>query len=271
MDKDEERDWSSELGGSGESSGESEEEDDEQEGHWESKGQIPKSKESFIVETAESVHADESVHAEKMHAEKEVPKSTSDSNINKEKEFFSSQNKASGSRSGQNTQIGNDTDSRTIGLEEDKMSPIGRRAQLNDVENNQNRPVKEINLDSSPSIGNLSSKMKVLLSRQVPIAEKLEMLEKDLSNTQRKARVNVGRVYQPEIMERRVTRSQSKMGRKKATVREDLLGEKSDSSVSIEILHRLDEIGEKCGIITGEAKDKAAKSKTGRGEINGKS
>ncbi|KAI3507684.1 hypothetical protein L1887_22674 [Cichorium endivia] len=68
--------------------------------------------------------------------------------------------------------------------------------------------------------GELSDKLKKLLSRKTPIEEKLEMMGRDLTETQRKIRVKEGRVNIASTMERRITRSQSKKAGRKSKTKE---------------------------------------------------
>ncbi|KAI3701010.1 hypothetical protein L2E82_45652 [Cichorium intybus] len=99
----------------------------------------------------------------------------------------------------------------------------------------------------------LSDKMKLLLSRETPLKEKLERIAKK-ENTQNKCQSNSNKEIKSDrkipIMERRITRSQSTRGRK-TEIRQAWF-EKETSSVessfeNVGITNRIDEIGSLCG------------------------
>ncbi|KAI3780023.1 hypothetical protein L2E82_09863 [Cichorium intybus] len=152
------------------------------------------------------------------------------------------------------------------------------------AENNETEPNKTIGLNKIPSIekesqprcdtdgggekdpdglesvvlksGEVSNKLKNLLSRNVPIEERLVMVGKDLMDTQRKIWMKEGRVNNFSRMEKRITRSQSKNWRKKKEEdegkKEGETGVDSDSSLSIGVLQRLEEVGKLSRLRRGE-------------------
>ncbi|KAI3509202.1 hypothetical protein L1887_24300 [Cichorium endivia] len=122
--------------------------------------------------------------------------------------------------------------------------------------------------------GEVSDKLKKLHSRKMPIEEKLEMMGRDLTETQRKIRVKEGRVNNSSTMERRITRSQSKKGRKENENEgggSKISGSNSDKSMSIGVLQRLEEIGNECGMQQGRDGGKSLGSNNMKGSVIGKS
>ncbi|KAI3511410.1 hypothetical protein L1887_18563 [Cichorium endivia] len=122
--------------------------------------------------------------------------------------------------------------------------------------------------------GEMSDKLKKLSSGNVPIEEKLVLVGSDLTETQRKIRVKEGRVSSSINLERRVTRSQTKMWRRKnegERISSMGQGVDIDSSISVGVLQRLEEAGIACDMQEGGAGGIPVKGSTKNGGKNGNS
>ncbi|KAI3709433.1 hypothetical protein L2E82_39195 [Cichorium intybus] len=122
--------------------------------------------------------------------------------------------------------------------------------------------------------GEVSNKLKKLLSRKVPFEEKLDMVGKELTETQRRIRVKEGRVLFSSTTERRITRSLSKKGREEAGSqgKGQMFSEAgSDNSMSIGVLQRLEEVGMECRMQQGRAGGNFFSSFNKKGSFTGKS
>ncbi|KAI3514872.1 hypothetical protein L1887_13619 [Cichorium endivia] len=125
--------------------------------------------------------------------------------------------------------------------------------------------------------GEVSDKLKKLLSRNVPIEEKLVMVGSDLTETQRKIRVKKGSVNtwnSGNNMEKRITRSQAKKKRRedetnnKKDISDTEIG--SESSMSVGIFQRLEEVGRLSGLRKGGNGGKPCSSIVKEGGTEGK-
>ncbi|KAI3518130.1 hypothetical protein L1887_06541 [Cichorium endivia] len=122
-------------------------------------------------------------------------------------------------------------------------------------------------LEAEPISGKLSDKLKVLLSRQTPIKEKLAKIEgEEEQKIETVKEIDLEKRF--NLVEKRMTRSQSKshmIGHHRMSTRS------RDSSVSEGVAQRLEEIGGKCGLKKRSGRGKNKNMYPAKGDLSKKS
>ncbi|KAI3708981.1 hypothetical protein L2E82_38625 [Cichorium intybus] len=228
------RNWLSDDGEPENSAGE---EEVEKSGAWKNSNKGGKFEESFVAESRESVQEGKNNNGNKI-SEQDPPIDIQGGDSPSPKKVDKS-----GSRPRKN--IGFNASP----FKENEGEP------LRDLEEEVGKGVNSNDITALLS-GEVSDKLKKLLSRNVPIEEKLVMVGKDLTDTQRKIMMKEGRVNNFSGIEKRITSSQSENWKKKNEAEANKKGGEndidSDSSMSIGILQRLEEVGKLSGLRKGD-------------------
>ncbi|KAI3764054.1 hypothetical protein L2E82_14054 [Cichorium intybus] len=137
-----------------------------------------------------------------------------------------------------------------------------------------------LNMNTPTNFNRVSDKMKILLSRNTPISEKLEQMEEKGGNQQRiqykeiSSKMNDIRAQNGD---RRITRSQSNKWKKKDEKVEKKDTESSwgdsistSSSISMGVANRLKEVGDACRFHEDKTKAKSQRHNYNKGAQSGK-
>ncbi|KAI3679818.1 hypothetical protein L2E82_50927 [Cichorium intybus] len=161
----------------------------------------------------------------------------------------------------------------------DKKSSINDKKKITGKIRPKPNLIETFNMKTPTNLNRVSDKMKILLSRNTPISEKLEQMEEKGENQQliqykeTSSKMNDNRAQNGD---RRITRSQSSKWKKKDEKVEKKDTETSwgdsistSSSISTGVVNRLKEVGEACGFHEDKKRTKSQRHNYNNGALSG--
>ncbi|KAL4555831.1 hypothetical protein LXL04_038460 [Taraxacum kok-saghyz] len=124
-------------------------------------------------------------------------------------------------------------------------------------------PTNTVESETQPSLEGMTEKMKILLARNTPIKEKLKKIEEKENNSEMKRearRLEKRKEIQNSSYEGCVTRSQARRREELEKIGFGLVQGSSsggNSSVSVSVENRMEEIGEACGMSKAKGRDRS--------------